>query len=60
MFIEVIEMSLEHKLPHFIECWWDHLFTDILLSNTPALLLGFWVLDKLKWRRFDWLGRWGT
>lgn len=57
LFYEVIEMSAKHRLPHFAECWWDSLLTDVLLSNTPAIFLGLWVLDTFKIRRYDWLGR---
>jgi hypothetical protein len=44
-------------MPHLRECWWDHLFTDILLSNIPAVTLGLFLVDKLGIRRYDWLGR---
>ena len=37
MFVEVIELCWQHILPHFRECWWDHLLVDILLSNIPAI-----------------------
>lgn len=23
---EVMEYSLQHQLPNFAECWWDHVF----------------------------------
>lgn len=59
VFYEIIELSAQHRLPHFTECWWDHVLTDILLSNTPAVVLGMWTLDKLGIRRYDWLGRYG-
>ena len=57
LFYEVIELSAQHRLPHFAECWWDHLLTDVLLSNTPAITLGLFALDYCGIRRFDWLGR---
>ena len=25
---EVLEYSLQHQLPNFAECWWDHVRTD--------------------------------
>jgi len=59
LFFEVLELSAQHRLPHFAECWWDHILTDILLSNIPATILGLWCMDKLGIRRFDWLGRYG-
>jgi phosphatidylserine synthase 2 len=44
---ELLELSWQHILPHFRECWWDHLLTDILLSNTPAIFLGLYCVRKL-------------
>lgn len=57
IFYEIIELSAQHRLPHFAECWWDHVITDFILSNTPAICLGLWCVDKLGIRRYDWLGR---
>ena len=37
---EFIELSTQHILPHFRECWWDHVFMDMLGSNTPAIFFG--------------------
>jgi phosphatidylserine synthase 2 len=59
LFNEVIELSFQHRLPHFRECWWDHIILDILLSNIPAVTLGLWIVDKVGMRRYDWLGRAG-
>lgn len=28
---EVLEYSLEHQLPNFSECWWDHVSSDFEL-----------------------------
>lgn len=39
---EVLELSAQYKLPHFRECWWDHVFHDVLLTNTPGIILGLW------------------
>jgi len=44
---EVVELSVQHILPHFRECWWDHLICDILLSNIPAITAGLWAIKKL-------------
>jgi hypothetical protein len=38
--ITFIELSWQHVLPHFRECWWDHILVDLLLSNTPAIYIG--------------------
>jgi len=57
---EVVELSVQHILPHFRECWWDHIFCDILLSNIPAICAGMYFVRKLGLREYDWLGRAGT
>jgi phosphatidylserine synthase 2 len=59
LFYELIELSAKHRLPHFAECWWDSLLTDVLFSNTPAIMLGLFLLDYFGVRRYDWLGRYG-
>jgi phosphatidylserine synthase 2 len=47
LFDEVIELSWQHILPHFRECWWDHVFLDVLIGNTLFIFLGLWVSKKL-------------
>ena len=56
---EIVELSVQHILPHFRECWWDHLLMDITLSNIPAIIAGMTVLRWLGVREYDWLGRKG-
>ena len=56
---EVVELSVQHILPHFRECWWDHIFCDILLSNIPAITAGIFCVRYFGVREYDWLGREG-
>jgi phosphatidylserine synthase 2 len=56
---ELIEISWQHILPHFRECWWDHVFLDVLLSNTVFIFLGLFVLKLFRVELYDWLGRTG-
>lgn len=43
---EVLEYSLEHQLPNFSECWWDHVsLVDISYLDWSAQ---FSILDCLK------------
>jgi len=30
---EVVEYTLEHQLPNFSECWWDHVSINYSLSH---------------------------
>jgi phosphatidylserine synthase 2 len=59
VFDEILELSWQHILPHFRECWWDHIITDISLSNTPAIFLGLALGRWLGIKQYDWLGRQG-
>jgi phosphatidylserine synthase 2 len=36
---EIMEYSLQHQLPNFEECWWDHWILDVLVCNW----LGIWI-----------------
>lgn len=59
VFDEIIEISLQHILAHFRECWWDHLLMDICLSNIPAIIAGMAFVRWAGIREMDWLGRKG-
>lgn len=56
---EVIELSWQHILPHFRECWWDHIFCDILLSNVPAITLGLFLQKRMGLIPYDFWGKEG-
>jgi len=56
---EFLEISAQGVMPHFRECWWDHIIQDIFMSNIPAIALGFWVQKKLDIQPFDFWGKKG-
>jgi phosphatidylserine synthase 2 len=56
---EILELSAQYKLPHFRECWWDHIFHDFLITNTPAIILGMKFVRLMGLQEYDWLGRKG-
>lgn len=56
---ELVELTWQHILPHLRECWWDHIFIDILLSNTVGIELALFVIDLIGFKRYDWLGKEG-
>lgn len=56
---EIVELSWQHILPHFRECWWDHIILDIIMANTPAIFLGLATIKYLGWTEHDWFGRKG-
>ena len=37
---ESLEYSLEHQLPNFSECWWDHWILDFIVCNGLGIWLG--------------------
>lgn len=55
---EVIEYTLEHQLPNFSECWWDHWLMDVLVCNGLGILLGMMTLNYLSMKPYHWRGMW--
>lgn len=54
---EIIELSTQHLLPHFRECWWDHIFHDLIFSNVVGIEIGLYLAKRvLKLEMFDWFG----
>ena len=51
---EFQELSLKHWLPNFNECWWDHILLDLLGMNLLGILLGNWIMNKLRMPKFHW------
>jgi len=56
---EILELTWQHILPHFRECWWDHVLIDVLLSNTPAIIFGLWFQRYMNVKQYDFMGRKG-
>jgi phosphatidylserine synthase 2 len=52
---EVMEVTYKHWLPNFKECWWDHLFLDLFGCNLLGGVVGFWLVDYFKARKYSWL-----
>ncbi|ELU10107.1 hypothetical protein CAPTEDRAFT_93305 [Capitella teleta] len=55
---EVLEYTLEHQLPNFSECWWDHWIMDALVCNGLGIYLGMKTLNYLSMKRYHWRGMW--
>lgn len=54
---EILEVSAGHYMPHFRECWWDSWICDVLMTNTPAIILGIATLRWFGMEEYDWFGR---
>ncbi|ESO97633.1 hypothetical protein LOTGIDRAFT_103737 [Lottia gigantea] len=55
---EVLEYTLEHQLPNFSECWWDHWIMDALVCNGLGIYLGMKTLRYLKMKPYHWRSMW--
>ncbi|KAJ3596403.1 hypothetical protein NHX12_002810 [Muraenolepis orangiensis] len=55
---EFLEYSLEHQLPNFSECWWDHWIMDVLLCNSLGIYCGMKTLGWLSMKPYQWQGLW--
>uniref|UniRef100_A0A7N4PKW7 Phosphatidylserine synthase n=2 Tax=Sarcophilus harrisii TaxID=9305 RepID=A0A7N4PKW7_SARHA len=55
---EFLEYSLEHQLPNFSECWWDHWIMDVLLCNGLGIYCGMKTLGWLSLKTYKWQGLW--
>ncbi|KAK9837431.1 hypothetical protein WJX81_001944 [Elliptochloris bilobata] len=53
---ELMELTFQHLLPNFNECWWDSWLLDVLICNW----LGIWAgMRSVKWfgsREYNWTG----
>ncbi|ELK32069.1 Phosphatidylserine synthase 2, partial [Myotis davidii] len=55
---EFLEYSLEHQLPNFSECWWDHWIMDVLICNGLGIYCGMKTLKWLSLKTYKWQGLW--
>lgn len=56
---ELLEYTLEHQLPNFSECWWDHWILDALVCNGLGIYLGIKTLNYFSMKTYHWRGLWG-
>eukprot|EP01087_Luapelamoeba_hula_P013646 TRINITY_DN3901_c0_g1_i2.p1 TRINITY_DN3901_c0_g1~~TRINITY_DN3901_c0_g1_i2.p1 ORF type:complete len:500 (+),score=92.13 TRINITY_DN3901_c0_g1_i2:36-1502(+) len=58
---EIWELTLQHQLPNFAECWWDHIILDILVCNNIGIIAGWFTCRYLlKVKEYNWSGLWAT
>ncbi|KAL5524771.1 hypothetical protein ACEPAF_9917 [Sanghuangporus sanghuang] len=51
---ELAEYSLQHQLPNFAECWWDHWILDVLLCNWVGTYLGMKTCQYFEVKHYEW------
>jgi phosphatidylserine synthase 2 len=52
---EVVEFSLQHVLPNFAECWWDHVIADIIVCNAGGAFLGWLILKAVGAKPYEFV-----
>ena len=55
---ELLEYSLQHQLPNFSECWWDHWILDFLVCNGLGIYFGMKTCEYFAMKPYDWRGLW--
>ncbi|PAA60533.1 hypothetical protein BOX15_Mlig034026g2, partial [Macrostomum lignano] len=55
---EILEYTLEHQLPNFSECWWDHWIMDFLLCNGLGIVMGMKTCNYLSLKPYYWTSMW--
>jgi phosphatidylserine synthase 2 len=53
---ELLEYSLQHQLPNFAECWWDHWILDVLVCNWLGLYVGMKLCTFFELQHYSWRG----
>ncbi|KAJ6585493.1 phosphatidylserine synthase 2 [Mycena capillaripes] len=53
---ELAEYSLQHQLPNFNECWWDHWILDVLVCNWIGTYLGMKTCQYFEVKPYEWRG----
>eukprot|EP00698_Gefionella_okellyi_P019148 TRINITY_DN5833_c0_g1_i1.p1 TRINITY_DN5833_c0_g1~~TRINITY_DN5833_c0_g1_i1.p1 ORF type:complete len:476 (-),score=93.31 TRINITY_DN5833_c0_g1_i1:905-2332(-) len=53
---ELLEISLQHVLKNFKECWWDHIILDLLVCNVIGIYSGLWTCRLFEMREYNWMG----
>mmetsp|Transcript_18783 Transcript_18783/g.60323 ORF Transcript_18783/g.60323 Transcript_18783/m.60323 type:complete len:519 (+) Transcript_18783:229-1785(+) len=53
---EVCEISFQHLLPNFKECWWDHWVLDVGITNFAGMYIGMMLVRYFEAKPFNWTG----
>ncbi|KAJ3045499.1 hypothetical protein HDV00_009153 [Rhizophlyctis rosea] len=53
---EIMEYSLEHQLPNFAECWWDHWILDLIMTNWVGTVIGMKFCEYFAMKQYSWRG----
>ena len=53
---ELMELTLQHLLPNFNECWWDSWILDVAVCNHIGILAGMWTVRYFSGKEYNWAG----
>eukprot|EP00243_Klebsormidium_subtile_P006969 TRINITY_DN3040_c0_g1_i1.p1 TRINITY_DN3040_c0_g1~~TRINITY_DN3040_c0_g1_i1.p1 ORF type:complete len:419 (+),score=83.51 TRINITY_DN3040_c0_g1_i1:171-1427(+) len=53
---ELMEVTFNHMLPNFNECWWDALILDILVCNWLGIWAGMKTVKYFEGKTYTWVG----
>ena len=54
---ELMELTFQHWLKNFNECWWDSWVLDVALCNFVGIHLGMQTVKFFQGRTYDWMGK---
>jgi phosphatidylserine synthase 2 len=53
---ELMELTFQHWLLNFNECWWDSWILDVMVCNLGGLLAGMWAVKHFGSKKYNWQG----
>ncbi len=53
---ELMELTFQHMLPNFNECWWDSWILDVLVCNNIGIITGLWTVRYFGSKIYNWRG----
>ncbi|BBN16349.1 phosphatidylserine synthase 2 [Marchantia polymorpha subsp. ruderalis] len=53
---EMMEVTLNHMLPNFNECWWDSIILDIMICNFFGIWAGLSTVRYFEGKTYEWVG----
>ena len=56
LFFEITEVTFQHMMENFLECWWDHLVLDVLVCNFAGMYMGMKFVEYFEMREYNWVG----
>ena len=51
-----MELTFQHWLPNFNECWWDSWLLDVAICNAIGIVTGMWTVRYFKSKQYNWRG----